>query len=67
MEWIKCTDQLPNHNQKVLTYSEYIDIKYFEQGAKDFIFYDGETHCYCPVGEIKDVTYWMPMPLPPKS
>lgn len=66
-EWIKCSDRLPEHNQRVLCFSTYMDVKVFNFGTKSDIFYDGDSHCYCPVGEMTNVKYWMHLPKPPEE
>lgn len=64
MEWISVKDKLPQEFKRVLVYSDFgIDSKVFEGG----IFYDGETHCYCPIGKVDGVTHWMPLPKPPEK
>jgi len=64
MEWIKVKDKLPDDGDKVIIYSPCgIETKYFESN----IFYDGETCMYCPIGEVKNVTHWMPLPEVPKD
>lgn len=67
MEWISVDEQLPKSQQKVLCYTTYIHIKVFEKRSNGFIFYDGDTDYYCPVGEIRNVTHWMPLPPTPKD
>ena len=63
MKWISIKEKKPENNQRVLVFAEYIDIKIYESN----IFYDGESYCYCPVGKLENVTYWMPLPLPPEE
>lgn len=63
-EWIDVSHSLPKRFERVLVFSDgYIYLKYFGGG----IFYDGDEICYCPVGEIKNVTHWMPLPNPPEK
>lgn len=61
-EWVSVSERFPDINQWVIAYNSFHHIKIY-----DNIFYDGDTHCYCPVGEIKNVTHWMPLPPPPLS
>lgn len=63
-EWISVKDRLPKEGQSVLCCNSQISYKkVYERG----IFYDGDTHCYYPIGKVENVTYWMPLPEPPKD
>lgn len=66
-EWISVRDMKPEREQRVLCYSGYIQIKVFDTYCDSYIFYDGDTHCYCPIGQVEGVTHWMPLPKPPKD
>lgn len=69
IEWKKYPDEQPPNEKKVLVvaYGNCIYLKYFSQGSRRNIFYDGETHCYCPVGEISEVSHWAYLPDLPKE
>lgn len=67
MEWVKCSDKLPEESVPVLTYDPVIDelrvdyILLFEDGEEPYIW--GRKlidHWY-------HVTHWMPLPEPPKD
>jgi Protein of unknown function (DUF551) len=62
--WIKIHHEKPKNLQWVLVLSnEITHLKLYEDG----IFYDGDTCCYCPVGEIHNVSHWMPLPHKPNE
>jgi len=64
MKWIKVEDQLPERYQWVLcTDGQIVYKKMFEDG----IFYDGDTYCYCPVGQVDGITQWTELPKVPKD
>ena len=74
MEWTKCSDQLPNINQKVISYNgEYIAITYFESHSAnhlekgEFWFNLLSSGCGCCDTDQKNVIAWMPLPNPPKE
>ncbi|MDC9624097.1 DUF551 domain-containing protein [Xenorhabdus sp. XENO-7] len=68
MEWIKCSDRLPE---------TYDDILLVVDGSNDihvgyFILDEYEGKCFHSLGEdlffkIEYVTHWMPLPEPPKG
>lgn len=60
-EWISVKDKLPEEGQWILTFRRFISIKKWEHG----MFYDGDTHCYCPIGVEDGITHWMPLPKAP--
>ncbi len=62
--WIKCSERLPQEGKRVLVFSDYVQCKIYE---KEYGFYDGTTHCYCPEGRLDKVTHWMPLPGPPNE
>lgn len=65
-EWVSVKDRFPKDGERVLIYCGYTDIKYYENIAEcSPMFYDGETHCYCPLGMVNGVTHWMPLPESP--
>lgn len=53
MQWISVKDRLPSPGSRVLVFHAYIDMKYYENS----MFFDGEEHCYCPVGVVLGVTH----------
>jgi hypothetical protein len=60
--WIDVKDRLPEKEKRVLVkVSNNCYIKE-HSGGPEGIWYDGETHCYCPVGEIHGVTHWQHLP-----
>ena len=69
MEWIKCSERLPEHLDKVLVVYEhsdnilmanYQDGIYHDKGF--FVYYaDGRKMTHSPI------THWMPLPNPPKQ
>lgn len=65
MNWIKCTDKLPDNVKEVLTYAtccdccEYQYVAFLEDG-KWYHALDGEE-----LGTIP--THWQPLPKPPKT
>lgn len=68
MEWIKVTDRLPEHMEKVLivyAHSNNILMANYQDGllGKGFAVYyaDGRRPTHSPV------THWQPLPEPPKS
>jgi hypothetical protein len=65
-EWISVDEKLPQHGDRVLIFSNYIQIKHYEKLGGEFIFYDGDTDFYCPVGQERNVTHWMPLPKEPE-
>lgn len=67
-EWIGVKDRLPEIHQEVLFYS--LNYKSIEKGycfhigddnKNDILFTNDEV-----MFELKDATYWMPLPEPPK-
>lgn len=72
MNWIKCEDQLPMINQKVISFDgNIIAITYFETHSADHL-EKGDywwnflsSGCGCCDTDMKNVTHWMPLPNPP--
>ncbi len=63
MEWVNIKDRLPEEGQRVLCFNGYIYLKDY-----DSVFYDGERHWTgSRIGQIAEVTHWMPLPQPPKE
>lgn len=69
MEWIKCSDKLPEDKEVVIIYrpKKALECKMlihlFSEEDCDFTCPDG----YCGIKEIKDVTHWMPIPQTPND
>jgi hypothetical protein len=59
MEWIKCSDKLPQKDLECLIYD--INKQIYNACFNGQYFYTGEYDI-----EIEDVTHWMPLPEPPK-
>ena len=60
MEWIKCSERMPEKDEHVMAFidNRYIWQSYYKQSE----WYD------CSSNLIEEcVTYWMPLPQPPKS
>lgn len=62
MEWIKCSDRLPEKSKHVLCY---YGVKsplrgYMHEGKWYLYFYGGVEESY-----MHNVTHWMPLPEPP--
>lgn len=76
MEWIKTTDEFPQHDMDVLCYNEEWKGMYTPNGVRigfvqrDFTMFlvsvfDDKTDGYITVEE--QPTHWMPLPEPPKE
>lgn len=55
-EWIKCSDRMPNRNERVLCYNGEV----LFESVWDEIWQDGQNYW-----ELENVTHWMPLPQPP--
>lgn len=56
MRWISVKDRLPSYEKLVIVYSE--------NGEIGLSYLDGDEKWY---GDVKDVSYWMPLPEPPED
>lgn len=67
-EWIPIIERLPDCEGWYLICNIHglIYIKFFKTDNEKFIFYDDETYCYCPVGEVVNVTHWSKLPKVPE-
>lgn len=65
MEWIKCSEKMPEVGQKILTYTpsegEYMMGEYDEPESV-YIYVGGGF-----VGGYSQFTHWMPLPQPPEE
>ena len=63
MEWIKCSDKLPDKDTPVLCY----DGTYIE--VSEYWYDENHKHVFInPPAPPKDyITHWMPLPPPPKN
>ena len=62
MEWIKCSDRLPEKETMVLTYSPETNLRWGMiafHGAWEVAIEGMET--------VSGITHWMPLPQPPKE
>lgn len=77
MEWIKCSERLPNDDEDVLIYDyrdgigigfyEYSNVSgYYEKDGSFFITNSGWEVSYDWARHM-DPTHWMPLPKPPKE
>lgn len=64
MEWIKCSDRMPDDGPVIGFEEETGDVYYYHYDAEEDIFvfsnFMGEHVC-----DHGDVTHWMPLPPPP--
>lgn len=58
-EWIKCSDRLPEMNQRVLSYDDNEPAIFVFKGDH----WLGDFYGY----SLNAITYWMPLPLPPED
>lgn len=61
MQWVKCSERLPEHKQMVdifLNGHRHIDVEFFIHRNEKFFYFNGR------VIQWENVTHWM-MPLPP--
>ncbi len=66
MEWIKCSDRMPEEHQSVLGFIQnrpQVMILRFSADAEDDYWFSDE---YDDVFPKSDITHWMPLPLSPK-
>lgn len=65
MEWIKCSERLPEQNSRVIAYTTYggvvYDMHYLWDAYPDTVWM---THHSRWGGEV---THWMPLPEPPSE
>ena len=57
MEWIKCSDRMPEQFKAILVFNDYGE---FWCGA-----YDRYLDFYCDSVLVEGITHWMPLPPPP--
>jgi hypothetical protein len=54
MNWIACSKQLPQHNNKVVVCDEL--------GQWDIGRYDGKWHTESPMAHMNKILYWIELP-----
>lgn len=64
MEWISVRDRLPDEGENVLCY--YVDDRW-GWGMRVDHRVKGSIHFFHGISYAQDVTYWMPLPKPPKE
>ncbi len=78
MEWVKCSDRMPENDQYVLVYhwdDFHITVGYFESHNVQFYIESDGSKFYTddgweteiPWAQKGPVTHWMPLPNPPKE
>ena len=69
MEWIKCSERLPKHEQNVIIYDKNGDIWYdvmftnYEEDEQPSFYFEPTDNIIM----LDEVTYWMPLLEPPKE
>ncbi len=64
MEWIKCSDRLPELYEAVLFWDNYykgIHVGSYGEGDDEDFIWAGEEGIY----DLDDISHWMPLPEPP--
>lgn len=63
MQWIKCSDKLPQDQDECLVCFKCSPNVAYELS----VFQTGKFHSWYAFNEIKNVTHWMSLPEPPKD
>lgn len=75
MEWVKCSDQMPEEEKDYLTYVMDNGCSYNQEVQRFYkkprllkgIYADSYTHWEKTTWDDYIVTHWMPLPEPPRS
>lgn len=68
MEWIKCSERLPEEGEYVIVYDGNLDLdnKAFYEIAAYRTFNNRSVFVSGPYS-LQNIKFWMPLPLPPKE
>lgn len=67
-DWIKCSERMPKIDQLVLCWASCLDTTYgWYEGRGRWIVNDEPNDSKLKLDRITFVTYWQPLPEPPKG